>query len=393
MLPGGAGASSTPERCDVLVLGGGPAGLATAIELRRNGALGVVVAEAREQPSERYGESLPPDIVIALDRLGVANAFRADGHLPCPGSVSVWGSDRPGYNDFILNPFGHGWHISRARFEAMLRARAIELGTVLQTGVRAVAAAPSDTGFAATLQGEDGRRSVVHASRVVDATGWRSWFARRQGAVRSDGGSERLVAIVRFATDRAGAFTAQTVVEATPDGWWYGARVPGDQVITVFVTAPEAARALLQRNHAGWRDRLARTQLIEPRLANCDLVDERFRGYPVRSGILDRLRGDRWFAVGDAASAYDPIVSRGIHTALADARDAAAAILSETGRAIAPALPYEERVHARFQSYLADRAQLYAQEQRWDDRPFWRARAEAARPARGAPVAYTSSRT
>lgn len=371
MTNGQAGGRLTGERCDVLVLGGGPAGLATAIELRRTSALDVVVVEARDAPSERYGESVPPDIILALDRLGLTDTFRADGHLPCPGSVSVWGSDRPGYNDFILNPLGPGWHLSRSRLEAMLRAKAVERGAALWTPCRVVDTAPSVDGFDVTLLGAGGRRRVVRASWVVDATGWRAWFARRRGAVRRE--VERAVAVVRFATLRSGTFTAQTVVEATPDGWWYAAQLPDAQFTTVFVTTPQAAQALVQHDHAEWRARLAGTRFLAPRLAGCALEDERFRAWPVRSGILDRVRGERWLAVGDAASAYDPIASRGIHAALADARDAAAAILGEAGCAAPPSRLYARQVERRFREYREDRAHLYAQEQRWSDRPFWQA--------------------
>ena len=355
----------------MLVLGGGPAGLATAIELRQTEELAVVVVELRDEPSERYGESVPPDIVLAMDRLGVSAAFRDDGHLPCPGSVSVWGSDRPGYNDFILNPLGPGWHINRSRFETMLRARAVERGASVRTRSRAVEAVPADDAFDVTLQATDGRRTVMRASWVVDATGWNAWFARRQGAVRRE--IARMVAIVRFATVRSGSFTAQTVVEATPHGWWYAARLPDDQITTVFLTAPQDARALIRDDHAGWREQLTDTQLLASHLASAVVGDERFQACAVPSGILDRARGKRWLAVGDAASAYDPIASRGIHTALADARGAAATILSEAGHAVAPAVPYGQQVEARFQEYRADRAQLYAQEQRWAGHPFWRA--------------------
>ena len=362
-------------RCDVLVIGAGPAGLATAIELRQSSDLDVVVGEARDEPTERFGESVPPDILVALDRLDLSHAFRADGHVPCPGSISLWGRDKPGHNDFILNPIGPAWHISRARFEAMLRTRAAQMGASICTRTRAVAVRRTDDDFEVVLQDPAGGRRAMRAPWVVDASGWRAWFARRQGATRRR--LDRMVAIVRFAALRSGAFTAQTVVEATPDGWWYCARLPDGLIVTVLMTERRAARALTHGAYAGWRELLAGTSLLAPRLDACRLDNERFRSYPVASAILDRVEGEGWIAVGDAASAYDPIASQGIHKALADAGDAARTIAAAAGHAQPPPWRYSEHVAARFDDYLANRAHLYALERRWTDRPFWRQRAQA----------------
>lgn len=120
------------DACDVLVIGGGPAGLATAIGLRARTDLTVVVAEDRTSPTERFGETLTPGALAALDRLGLADAFRADGHLSCPGGISVWGGPRPGHSDHLLDPRGPAWHLDRRRFETRLRARAAQVGVRLQ---------------------------------------------------------------------------------------------------------------------------------------------------------------------------------------------------------------------------------------------------------------------
>src|SRR5690242_20182297 len=59
---------------DVLVAGGGPAGLAAAIAARRKG-FRVVVADASHPPIDKScGEGLMPDALDALEKLGV--------HLP-----------------------------------------------------------------------------------------------------------------------------------------------------------------------------------------------------------------------------------------------------------------------------------------------------------------------
>jgi flavin-dependent dehydrogenase len=292
--------------------------------------------------------------------------------------VSIWGRAKPGHNDFILNPIGPAWHIDRSRFEAMLRARAVQIGAAILTRTRAVSVDPVTAGFdgfdVALEHQSEGRRSI-RAGRVIDATGWRAWFARRHGARRL--AHDRMVAIVRFAQISSGTFSSQTVVEARPEGWWYCARLPGEQIVTVLVTERGQARALAGDGCAGWRELLAATSLVGPRLAGCRLADERLRAHPVVSSRLDTVEGDRWLAVGDAASAWDPIAGQGIHKALRDAADATRTIAGSVGRAEPPPWRYADRVAGRFEDYLADRARLYGLERRWSEAIFWGNRANA----------------
>jgi flavin-dependent dehydrogenase len=373
------------DRLDVLVIGGGPAGLAAAIELRDSAGLDVVVAEACGEPTERFGESLPPDILVGLDRLGLCDTFRAEGHLACPGTISAWGREKPGHNDFILNPMGPAWHIDRARFESTLRARAAAAGALICTRTRAIAAIRADDGFDVLLQHPSAGLQRMRAAWVLDATGPRAWFARQQGATRRK--HDLMIAIVRVADIRSGTFTSQTIVESTPDGWWYCARLPGARIVTVLVTERIGARALTVAGHVRWRQLLDSTTLVGPRLAACRLDNEHFRSFPVLSSVLDRPEGDRWLAVGDAASAWDPIVAQGIYKALVDAADATMTIAAAVGRREPPHWRYADRVAARFEDYLADRARLYGLEQRWSSAPFWRHRANVSK----GPIARSST--
>jgi flavin-dependent dehydrogenase len=347
--------------------------LAASIGLRLKTGLDVVITEAGSEPVERFGESVPPDILLALDRLGLCDVFRADGHCRCPGSVSLWGRNKPGYNDFILNPIGPAWHIERPRFEVMLRTRAQQTGAVLWTATRAVTVDDVDDGFIVTLQHRSHDTRRVHAAWVLDATGCAAWFGRRQGATRAT--HDRMVAIVRLAGIGSGTFTSQTLVEATAQGWWYCARLPHDRIVTVLVTDQREARGCRLADYARWRELLAATILLAPRLAACRLDEERFRTYPVTSAMLDRVEGDRWLAIGDAASGLDPIAAQGIFKALADAADATEVIAAAAGRSGPPPWSYAEQVAARFEDYLANRAYLYGLERRWSDAPFWRQRA------------------
>lgn len=316
---------------------------------------------------------MPPDILLALDCLGLTESFRTDGHSPCPGSVSVWGRNKPGHNDFILNPMGPAWHLDRPRFEAMLRARARDTGATLWTETRAVEAHGDADGYMVTLRHRSQGIRGVHASWVLDATGSAAWFARRQGARRIT--HDRMVAIVRLAGIGAGTLTAQTLLEATADGWWYCARLPQDRLVTALVTDHCQARRCRLADYARWNELLAATTMLAPQLARCRLVRELFRTHPVTSAILDRVEAQRWLAIGDAAAALDPIAAQGIYKALADAADATEVIAAAAGRSAPPPWSYPQRVTARYEDYLANRAYLYGLERRWPDAPFWRQRA------------------
>ena len=105
------------DQAEVIVVGGGPAGAAASVALAARGVAVAIVTTARGNPV-RIGETVPPTIIHPLTRLGVRDEFLADGHIAAPGTVVCWGDDNPYETDSITNPYGHGWHLDRARFDA-----------------------------------------------------------------------------------------------------------------------------------------------------------------------------------------------------------------------------------------------------------------------------------
>jgi hypothetical protein len=109
---------------DVVVVGGGPIGLAAAIE--RLAGFSVVIVEPRTSPIDKAcGEGLMPGAVEELRRLGV----QPDGH-PITG-IRYFDSTRVATHEFRR---GSGLGVRRTALHSVLTARAAELGVVWVDG-------------------------------------------------------------------------------------------------------------------------------------------------------------------------------------------------------------------------------------------------------------------
>lgn len=327
---------------DVAIAGGGPAASAAAITLAAAG-LTCAIVERGDDRGDKPGESLAPNARPLLHRLGVWDALAADGHLPCHGNRSVWGSDGVAEMPFLFSPYGHGWHLDRRRFERLLSARAESLGVQRLTNTHV------------TKVGRTGGRwnlGMLTADFLIDATGRASSIARRLGAQRIQ--HDALIATVAFP---AGDVDSFTMIEATRNGWWYTAAIPDGRVAAMFVTdrAPRESWSELLEEAPHTRRRMRTIP------AGGEIVD-------AGSSRLDRVAGDRWLAIGDAAAALDPLSSHGITAAL----DAGV----RAGEAIANSAidGYARSIDVLWNAYTAARRELYAAERRWPDAPFWQRR-------------------
>lgn len=364
-------------RFDVAVIGGGPAGAATAIALARGG-VSVALIEAGHQGGDKPGESLPPSARPLLERLDVWDGFLRDGPLPCYANRSSWGGDgRLTERDFINDPYGHGWHIDRRRFEAMLLDGAVEAGAAVVRGDRVVGESRVGEGWwRLDLAGPSGCSQVV-AKVAVDASGRAAAFARRRGARRRR--VDRLAAAVGFlASDLGEMRDTATLVEAARDGWWYSAPLPGGRLAVAFFADPDLDAARRARTAEGWTDLLVESVHTRERVEGHGF---RLCGAPwavaAGSGRLDRICGEGWLAVGDAAATFDPLSSHGIGAALDGGLRAGAAI-SACLQGDASALSmYEEQVVDAYGRYLRTWRAYYADERRWPERAFWRRRHDA----------------
>ena len=283
---------------DILVVGGGPIGLAAAIEARIAG-LSVTIAEPRSQPIDKAcGEGLMPGAVAALARLGVDPA----GHVVA--GISYQGGGRRADHGF-RQAVGRG--VRRTTLHTALSDRAVAMGvefvqakvedftqdadsvSVRMTGVPAVEAR--------WLLGCDGLHSTVRelAGLAAPARGPRRFGLRRHFAVAP--------------------WNDLVEVHWTP-------------VAEVYVTpvgVKEVSVAVLGPQHTDYDAVVGSVTSLAARLTGAVITTSTRGAGPLRQRARARTAG-RVMLVGDASGYVDAITGEGIRVGLAQAQVAIASI-------------------------------------------------------------------
>jgi 2-polyprenyl-6-methoxyphenol hydroxylase-like FAD-dependent oxidoreductase len=329
MRADGGGRAQLPAATQVVVAGGGPVGLAAAIELGRRG-IRCVVLEPRADVSHARPRCKTVNVrsMHHLRRWGIADRLRERAPLPVAWSqdivfcTSLSGRELSRFTGVLgLVPDGDrfpelGQQAPQYVLEELLRDVVAELpACTLATGCSLADLEQDDDEVRVTVTDAPGRRSVVSAAYLLGCDGPRSTARERIGAA--------------YVGDHALRPNYGMVFQA-PGLWEHVRHGPAVHYWIINPAAPALVGPIDRAGtwwiiafgvdrEAGERDAL---QIIDAAAGtSAGATVSSTDPWTARMQIVDRMRAGRVFLAGDAAHLNPPFGGHGLNTGLGDAVD------------------------------------------------------------------------
>jgi flavin-dependent dehydrogenase len=307
--------------CDVVVIGGGPAGSSAATLLAEKGHR-VVLLEKDAHPRFHIGESLLPANMRLFEKLGVADEVAAIGMEKWGATfVSPWHDSTAGFEfaDALDRSMPMAYQVRRADLDQILfrRARSVVTEAHENCRVREVDLGDRDRRPQVTAVAADGTVCQWNARFVLDATGRDTFIANRLKIKRRNPAhnSAAMYGHFRNAQRDAGRLEGNIIIFWFDHGWFWFIPLKDGTTSVGAVVWPYYMKSRDKPLREYFLETIARCPALAERLGRAELVAE-----PEATGNYsyqcDACQGENFLLLGDAYAFVDPVFSSGVMLAM-----------------------------------------------------------------------------
>ncbi|MGH6691862.1 MAG: NAD(P)/FAD-dependent oxidoreductase, partial [Gammaproteobacteria bacterium] len=307
------------SHCDVLVIGGGPAGSTISAVLAQRGR-DVVLLEKSRHPRFHIGESLLPFNMPLFERLGVAAEIEAIGIHKYGAEFVSPRHEKPVMYEFANaadNAWPYTYQVRRSQFDEILFRNATRKGARAIESCRVTGVEFRPDGAGVSARDEGGAERKWQARFVVDASGRDTFLASRLGIKERSPKNNTAALYGHFsgATRLPGKSEGNISLFWFEHGWFWFIPLADGATSVGAVCFPYYMKARKASPRQFLLDTIALCPPLVERLRNAELVS------PVTatgnySYSATRATGANYLMVGDAFAFLDPIFSTGVLLAM-----------------------------------------------------------------------------
>lgn len=306
-------------KTNVLIVGKGLSGVLLSVLLERKGIKTLLLSNSSEKKGLALSETISPNTLELIAQCGLLSIFD-NSSSKLYGQETLWNNQLTDQNFSSKSSFKYGYKIDKynllKRLEHEIPNQILNYDFLTRVHL--------DTKFIATTIQKGFLKTTIQSDLIIDATGRNRSVLKHLGIVSVN--EDDTTAFVSYIPTTGPQLKYGFFTESFKNGWGTISDLDETTRILTLFTSKLNYRFQSFRSYKNWESLLTTSKILKACLPSKGryLVTQK----EACSSLPLYVSGKRWLAIGDAAMAFNPILSHGISNAIYSAKEAKEGIVN-----------------------------------------------------------------